>query len=247
MRRAWLVALAVAWLWAGVVGAAWAAGAAGPGETLLAAGRQAYAAGRYAEAATAFAEAAAAEPGRADAALCLDAAMAWRLAGQTGRAAYWLYRGQAVAPADPEVKKALAAAGLTPLSAGLPLGALVAPRLLWLAALAANAVFWLSQACSRLLARPLPRPAVALGAALVLWLWCEAAWPAVASRLAPRGVVLAEVPAQSAPEAGAEALFSLPAGALVELGPHRGGFVRVMTASGGTGWAVRDRIAILLP
>ena len=65
MRRIWLVAVAVAWLWAGLAGAAWAAGS---GETLLAAGRQAYAAGRYAEAATAFAEAAAADPGRADAA-----------------------------------------------------------------------------------------------------------------------------------------------------------------------------------
>ncbi|EHJ47672.1 hypothetical protein DFW101_1664 [Solidesulfovibrio carbinoliphilus subsp. oakridgensis] len=244
MRRVWLVAVAVAWLWAGLAGAVWAAGS---GETLLAAGRQAYAAGRYAEAATAFAEAAAADPGRADAALCLDAAMAWRLAGQTGRAAYWLYRGQRVAPADPEVKKALAAAGLTPLPAGLPLGARVAPRLLWLAALAANAVFWLSLACSRLLARPLPRPAVALGAALVFWLWCEAAWPPVAARLAPHGVVLAEVPARSAPEPGAEALFPLPAGTLVGLGPHRGGFVRVMTASGRAGWAARDRIATLLP
>lgn len=247
MRRTWLIVAAVVWLWAGGAGPVWAAGPAGSGETLLDAGRQAYAAGRYAEAATAFAEAAAADPGLADADLCLDAAMAWRLAGEAGQAAYWLYRAEGVAPADPAVKKAQAAAGLPPLPAGLPLGRLFPPRFLWLAALAANAAFWLALAGSRLLARSLPRPALVLGALCVCWLWCEAAWPALVSRLAPRGVVLVASPARSAPEPGAEAVFSLPPGTLVALGSGRQGFVRIMTASGEAGWAVRDRIVVLPP
>lgn len=220
-----------------------AALAAGPDQALLDAGRQAYGAGRYQEAATAFVAAMEAAPGLADADLCLDTAMAWRLSGDVGRAAFWLLRAGAVSPTDPAVNKALAAAGLPLPRPGPPLGRLLPPRLVWLVALAANAAFWLGLAWARLAFRPLPRPVLAVGAVLVLWLWTEAAWPTLAAWRDPRGVVLIATPGRSAPEAGAEALIDLAAGEPVGLGPQRQGFVRVETASGRAAWVVRDAIA----
>ncbi len=115
--------------------------------------------GDFAAAAEAFARAHAVAPNLASAAFCLDAALAARLAGQPGRAAFWLRRAVLAAPGDPETTAALAAAGFDAgdvfagpwfLSGWLP------ARSLWLTALWAKACFCLSLAAGRLFGRPVP-------------------------------------------------------------------------------------------
>lgn len=247
MRRG----VALFWLALGLWAAFFAATArAGDGRQLVAAARQAYAAGDYAGATQGFAAAARANPGLATAGLCLDAATAARLAGEPGRAAAWLYRAALDAPRDGVVRKALAAAGLDAgaLFAGAwtPLGWLTA-RQWWAAALVANAVFWLALAGARLASRRVARRAALGAGALVLCCWLGAGWSALAPRDWPRGVVLGETPAQSAPEAGAEAVGRIAPGSLARLGPGRGGQVLVAVAGGLAGWVPRDVIVTLVP
>lgn len=239
------------WLALGLWAALFAATArAGDGRQQVAAARQAYAAGEYAGAQQAFAAAARADPALATAGLCLDAATAARLAGEPGRAAAWLYRAALDAPRDGAVRKALAAAGLDAgaLFAGAwtPLGWLAARQ--WRAvALVANAVFWLALAAARLAALPVPRRAALGAGALVLCCWLGAGWIALAPRAWPRGVVPGETPAQSAPEAGAEAVGRIAPGTLARLGPGRGGQALVVVAGGLAGWVPRDAIVTLVP
>lgn len=210
-------------------------------------GRQAYAAGRYAEAAKAFA--AAYGHGAASVAVGLDTATAFRLAGDPGRAALWLYRAARLGPRDPDVRKALAAAGLRPPSSGLLLGTLMGPRTLWLLVLGANALFWLTLAIARVSTRSrrLPRVFLFVAATFVVWLWCEAGWLELAPALAPRGVILADTPARCAPEPAAEPLFSLPPGEIVRLGPDRQGYRRVDAGGDRLGWIPNEAVTALAP
>jgi len=242
---------ALFWLALGLWAALFAATArAGDGRRQVAVARQAYAAGEYAGAQQAFAAAVQADPALATVGLCLDAATAARLAGEPGRAAVWLYRATLRAPQDAQVRKAMAAAGLDAgtlfTGAWTPLGWLAA-RQWWAVALVANAVFWLALAGARLAARPVPRR-VALGAgALVLCCWLGAGWVALAPRAWPRGVVLGETPAQSAPEAGAEAVGRFAPGTLARLGPERGGHTLAVAVGGLAGWVSRDAVVTLVP
>jgi hypothetical protein len=215
------------------------------GQPLLDMGREAYATGRFAEAANSFEGVANQEAGSA--ALYLDTATAWRLAGDPGRAALWLCRAGRAAPGDAAVQKALAAAGLPRPAPGLVLGNRLSPRAIWSAALAANAVFWLSLALARLLGRRIPRGLTAMAGAVVLWLWCEAGWLALTPALAPRGVTLVQTPARCAPEDAAESLFTLPPGVPVGLGPVRQGYQRVDAGADRLGWVSRDAVAPVVP
>lgn len=249
MKRLGRMALVAACLWIlGPGGGLAVPGAGGP--ALVEQGRRAYGAGDFAAAASAFTQAVTAAPGLATASLCLDAATASRLAGQPGRAVWWLYQGALAAPADAALGKALAAAGADrqTLFAGMwrPVGWLDG-RTQWVIVLWANAAFWLVLAGARLLSRPLPRGTVRAAGALVAALWLAVLWTAFVPTLCPRGVVLSGGPARSAPEPEAEAVGELPAGSLVRLGPKRGGDVRVETADGLAGWVARDTVATFLP
>jgi len=224
-----------------------ASGRADRAGALLETGRQAYAAGRFAEAAGALAAAAETGLDTAQAGLCLDVATAWRLAGDPGRAALWLYRAHRADPADGRVARGLAAAGLAAPDEPLLLYGRLSPRLLWWTALAANALFWLGLAGFRLAGRPIPRPLAAVAAVLLVWLWAEAAWTALGPALVPKAVVLAETPARSAPEAAAEELFVLPPGMLVSPGPKRGGYRRVDAGNDRLGWIANDSLAPVGP
>ncbi|KHK00862.1 BatD family protein [Desulfovibrio sp. TomC] len=213
----------------------------------LAAAQADYASGRFAEAATGFEASLKAGCDGAALAVCLDAATSWRLAGEPGRAALWLYRAGLAQPGDGTIVKAQTAAGLPPLSPGLLLGNRL-PRRTMLAAggMAAGLLVLLLLAAWRW--RPLlPRGAWLMAGILAGWLALEAGWLALAPALAPRGVATTEVAALSAPEAGAETLFTLPPGALVRLGPRRNGFVRVDAGNDALGWVVRDTAVTRLP
>lgn len=212
---------------------------------LLDTGRQAYAAGRYAEAGKDFE--AAAGHGVLSIALCLDAATAWRLAGEPGRAALWLYRAARQQPGDATVQNALAAAGLRPPRTGLFLGNVLAPRLLWYVVLGANALFWLSLGLARILGRRLPRAGLLVAATIVVGLWCEVGWLELTPILVPEGVVLADTPARSAPEPTAEPLFSLPPGEIVGLGLTRQGYRRVDAGGDRLGWISSETVTALVP
>ncbi|WP_428565804.1 MAG: hypothetical protein ACP59X_05275 [Solidesulfovibrio sp. DCME] len=237
--------------WCGLLSLYVLAGWAVAGERALAgAARQAYGAGDFAGAAEAFAQAFAAAPQQAGPAFCLDAALAARMAGQPGWAAFWLRQAALAGPGDPETVAALAAAGLDAgaLFAG-PwfLAGWLPAWLLWLAALGANACFWLALAAGRVWGRRLPRPSVLAAGAAVAVLWLAVGWASLAGRLWPRGVVLAEATLASAPEAGAEPLGGLAAGQLVAIGRERAGRLLVRTGDGRVGWLFRDRIATLRP
>ncbi len=224
--------------------------AAGEGRALALAARQAYGTGDFAAAAEAFARAHAVAPNLASAAFCLDAALAARLAGQPGRAAFWLRRAGLAAPGDPETTAALAAAGFDAgdvfagpwfLSGWLP------ARSLWLTALWANACFWLSLAAGRLFGRPVPRPAALAAGLAVTLLWLAVGWAGLVGEWWPRAVVLGEVPAASAPEDGAEPLGRFAAGELVAVGGERSGRLLVRAPDGRAGWIPREAAAVLRP
>ncbi|WP_300161111.1 hypothetical protein [Solidesulfovibrio sp.] len=216
----------------------------------VAAARRAYASGDFAGAARAFEETAATRPALATVGLCLDAATAARLAGEPGRAAWWLCRAVLRAPGDAGARKALAAAGLDAgaLFSGpwTPLGWLPA-RWWWDAALAANAVFWLALALGRRRARPVPRRPAAWAGGFVLCLWLAAGYASLVPLARPRGVTLAAVEAASAPEAGAEAVGRFAPGSLVALGPRRAGRLLVVGPDGLAGWVPRDAVATMVP
>jgi hypothetical protein len=218
---------------------------AGSAAILLDAGRQAYGQGRYAEAAKAFEETA--NQGDKSAALSLDTATAYQLAGDPGRAALWLYRAGQAAPGDAAVEKALAAAGLASQGQGLFLGKRLSPQVFWIVVLWANAIFWLALCLARLRRQRRSKGALTLAAIAVAWLWCEAGWLSLAPVLHPQGVVLKETPARCAPESSAEMLFTLPTGALVSLGPERPVFWRVDAGGDRLGWVPREAVAPLDP
>jgi hypothetical protein len=219
---------------------------AGGAATLVDAGRQAYGQGRYADAAKAFEEAAD-QGGIPSADLYLDTATACQLAGDSGRAALWLYRAGQIAPGDETVRKALAAAGLVSPEQGLFLGNRLSPRLLWLTVLWANGLFWLTLGLARLARRRIPGKVLASAALIVVWFWCEAGWLTLAPVLVQRGGVLTETQALCAPQASAEALFPLSPGALVGLGPTRPGYWRVDAGGDRLGWVPREALAPLAP
>ena len=210
-------------------------------------GRQAYAAGRFAEAGTLFAAAAAARPDAADAGLCLDAATAWRLAGDPGRATLWLLRAWRADPADAGVRKAMDAAGLPPPDVRLALSGRLPPATVWWTALTANALFWLGLAGLGLTGRPAARRVVVPAACLLVWLWIEAGWTSLGPFLAPRAVVLVETSVRSAPEAEAEPLFVLPPGTLIGLGPQRGGYRLADAGQDRLGWIGHESLAPATP
>lgn len=222
--------------------------AAAPGDRASAAdetARRAYAQGRFAEAARAFEETAGGGIPGLDA--CLDTATAWRLAGDPGRAALWLHRAHVAAPGDAAVGKALAAAGLVAPDTGLFLGNRMTPRGLWLAALAANAVFWLGLGLARLVGRRIPRAVTAAAALLAFWLWVEVGWRELTPVLAPRGVVLGETAVRCGPEQDDEPLFTLAPGTLVAIGSGRPGARRVDAGGDRIGWVSPDAIAPVVP
>ncbi|MHC1790105.1 BatD family protein [Solidesulfovibrio sp.] len=218
--------------------------AAGPG---LAAARAAYAAGQFAAAAQAFETALAAAPGRAGPAVCLDVAASWRLAGDPGRAALWLYRAELADPGDARVVRALAAAGLLRLEPGLWLGNRLPPGLVIATALAGLAALALLAVLFRNRPARLPWSVWLLAAVTAGWLAAEAGWLVLGPRLAPRAVVTARAAARCAPEAAAETLFALRPGTLVRLGPTRDGFVRVDAGNDALGWVARDSFVTRLP
>ena len=225
----------------------------GAGQGELDAARRDYAAGNYAGAAAAYVAAARADAGLVDVPLCLDAATASRLAGDSGRAAWWLYRASRLAPDAAAVRSALAAAGLEADATAYPLASVLPSRVLWRLVLWANALFWLGLAGARLahirLAHiRLARRAVATAAVCVAGLWLWVGWATFAPVLLPRGVALRTVAAASAPEAGAETLFPVASGTVVAVGPSRDGFVRIVTRGrdgGRAGWVARDALALL--
>lgn len=243
----WLVAV-VGWL--PVV--LWLSGpaTARSGADMVRDGRQAYVAGDFAAASRDFQDAFAREPDLATPAFCLDASLAARLAGESGLAALWLYRAVLTDPHDGETAKALAAAGLDAgkLFAG-PwfLGAWLPLRRWWLLALWANACFWLGLTGVRLVGRSVPRSLWLAGGLALGLCWLAVGWGALAGRCWPRGVVVQPQAVQSAPEAGAEALFDLSPGACVTVGRKTAGWALVRTADGRAGWAPRDAIAALHP
>jgi hypothetical protein len=224
--------------------------AAGEGPALVRAARQAYAAGDFVGASRDFVRAFEADPGLATTGFCLDAATAGRLAGDPGRAAFWLYQAALAAPHDGETARALAAAGLEAgalFTGSWTVAGLVPVARLWLVVLWANACFWLLLTGARLLGRRLS-PSVATAAGLVLaLLWLTVGWGTFAGAQAPRGVVLGREPAISAPEDGAEAVPGFAVGELVAVGERRGGRVLVRGGDGRAGWLPRDAIAILRP
>lgn len=224
--------------------------AAGQGPALVRAARQAYAAGDFAGASRDFVRAFAAEPGLATTVFCLDAATAGRLAGDPGRAAFWLYQAALAAPHDGETARALAAAGLEAgslFTGSWTVAGLVPARRLWLVALWANADFWLALAGARLLGRRFPSSALAAAGLGLALLWLAVGWGSLAEARWPRGVVLGREPAVSAPEDGAEAVPGFAVGELVRVGERRGGRVLVRGEDGRAGWLSRDAIAILRP
>ena len=244
MRRPFVCPLALV-LWLLAAGALPAFGA---GQGALDAARRDYAAGNYAAAAASYVVAARADAGLVDVPLCLDAATASRLAGDSGRAAWWLYRASRLAPDAAAVRSALAAAGLEADAAAYPLASALPPRLLWRLVLWTNALFWLGLAGARLARMRLPRRAVAAAAVCLAGLWLWVGWATLAPVLLPRGVALRAAAAASAPEAGAETLFSVASGTVVAVGPSRDGFVRVETRGPGAvraGWVVGDVVARL--
>jgi hypothetical protein len=201
----------------------------------LQAARQAWQAGQFAAAGTALDRAYRA--GARNAALCLAAARAWRLAQEKGRVVLWLIRAHRLDPANAAARKALAAAGVDPPGPRLPLGAVLSPRAIAWLAIAANSLWWLLLALARVFRRRPPRAVLLASGLVVGWLWLEAALPPVMSAVSPQGVVLADSAGRCAPEVEAEVLFTLPAGQVVALGQARQGY-RQVTAPG-------DRVAWL--
>ena len=213
----------------------------------LAAPRTAYASGRFAEAALGFEAALQKGCNGTALAVCLDTAASWRLAGETGRAALWLYRAGLAQPGDDAVAKARNAAGLPPLSPGLLLGNLLPRRTMLAAGALAAGILVLLLLAARRWRHTLPRGAWLMAGILAGWLALEAGWLALAPILAPQAVVTAATAALSAPEAEAEVLFTLPPAALVRLGPRRDGFVRVDAGNDALGWVARDTAVTRLP
>ncbi|MYL81595.1 hypothetical protein GTA51_00390 [Desulfovibrio aerotolerans] len=212
------------------------------GGAALAGVREAYAAGQFTEAAKGL-EAALANAGKkADVEACLDAATVWRLAGDPGRAALWLYRAERADPGNPQVAKALAAAGLPPFAPGLFLGSRLPGGVVATAALLAAASLGLAALLGRRVALHLPRSVWCLAWAATLWLAVEAGWLTLTPVLAPRAVVTVETTARCAPELAAEALFVLPPGTIVRLGPARDGFVQIDAGNDKLGWVDRDNL-----
>ncbi len=243
--KAWAVALLLVSL--GLPGALPARADKDTGHDLLESGRQAYAAGRFAEAGTLLAAAAAARPDAAEAGLYLDAATAWRLAGDPGQATLWLLRAWRADPADAGVRKAMDAVGLPPPDVRLVLSGRLPPAAVWWTALAANALFWLGLAGLGLTGRPVARRVVVPAACLLVWLWIEAGWTSLGPFVAPRAVVLIETAARSAPEAEAEPLFVLQPGTLVDLGPRRGGYRLADAGQDRLGWIGHESLAPVTP
>lgn len=219
--------------------------AAANGAGLVAAARADFAAGHYAVAAQTL-EAAYAD-GVRNASCCLAAATAWRLAGEKGRTVLWLSRAALLDPGSPRVRGALAAADVAMPRHVLPLAGRFSPgTLVWLA-IAVNIVFWVGLSLARRTGRRLPRPVLILGAIIVGWLWLEAGASVLSARLQHRGVILTPLPAQSAPTADAETLFTLPPGRTVRLGPARDGYRQVADGPDRLGWLPDRGVAAIIP
>jgi len=75
-----------------------------------------------------------------------------------------------------------------------------------------------------------------------VWLAVEAGWLTLTPILAPRAVVAVETTARCAPEVLGEALFVLPPGTIVRLGPARDGFVQIDAGNDRLGWVDRDNL-----
>ena len=212
------------------------------GGPALASVREAYAAGQFTEAAKALEATLPTEGKKAGVDACLDAATVWRLAGDPGRAALWLYRAERADPGNARVAKALAAAGLPPFAPGLLLGSRLPGNIVAAAALLAAASLGLAALLARWVALRLPPSVWCLAWAATLWLAVEAGWLTLTPILVPRAVVTVETTARCAPEQAAETLFVLPPGTIVRLGPARDGFVQIDAGNDRLGWVDRDNL-----